>query len=506
MDHRRRLFLQSTAAIAAALGLPRFSPAATAAPDLAKIDGVAQALLVDRKELTATELTEAAIARIETVNPRLNAVIHKSYDKARERARSPFPVSPFAGVPFLVKDIAPFEGLPISYGSRAIKKTGFVPREDYAFQKRLRKAGLVVCGLSNTPEFGIMDTTEPQAFGPTANPWNVAYSAGGSSGGAASAVASGMVPFAHSTGGIRSTCIPASCCGVFSLKPSRNRTLHAKSVPNLPILESLSDSCVSRTVRDSAMFLAMTEQRGEAPLAPTGWVHSPAKRRLKIGFLLEAHVGMPSPEVRTAIEATAKLCASLGHTVEPARLTFGPEVTAAFWQVWEKLLSELLKHVSELLGKSPGPEGFEPLTLELAARGKALSADELDKAVRTLQQAGRVVDALFDGYDVLLSPVLGGPPIKLGEHDTRQPMDQLWPKMLSHSSYTEIFDITGGPAMSVPLGWSADDLPIGSHFGARRGDERTLLQLAYELEAAQPWAQRYPAIFAGDVGQPSLKG
>ncbi|MDO9127057.1 MAG: amidase family protein, partial [Parvibaculum sp.] len=285
-------------------------------PELAKLDATAQAELVRKGELTALELVEAGISRIEQVNPQVNAVVEKFYDRAREAAKGKLPEGPFTGVPNLVKDLDNLKGTRATSGSRFLAQN-ISPETDPIIAGK-EKSGFVMVGKSNTPEFGLLGTTESLLLGSCNNPWNVAHSPGGSSGGAAAAVASGMVPVAHATDGGGSIRIPASCCGVFGLKPSRGRIyLGERQLPG----DIGFQHCVSRSVRDSATLLSLTELTGkEAVLPPVGRVEGPGKKRLRIAFGTMDYKGRePAPDVKAALEDVAQLCADLGHEIVPAR-------------------------------------------------------------------------------------------------------------------------------------------------------------------------------------------
>jgi amidase len=490
----RRSFLKSTAATALAAGAygAGLRPA-LAAPDLARMDALAQAELVRNGELTALDLVNAAIERIGQVNGQVNAVVTEFYDRAREEARGDLPQGPFTGVPNLVKDLDNLKGTRATSGSRLFADN--ISQETDPLIAANEKAGFVMVGKSNTPEFGLLGTTESLFLKPCHNPWNLEHSTGGSSGGAAAAVASGMVPLAHATDGGGSIRIPASCCGVFGLKPSRGRIFTGNR--NLPGDIGVQH-CVSRSVRDSAALFALTEMQGEgARLAPIGRVEGPGKKRLKIAFSTMNYYGRePDADVKAAIEETAKLCAGLGHEIVPVTNPVeGEPFMEAFLTVWASGPSALVKLAKEN-GLDPN-EVLEPWTVGLAAQYDAKPGDAMEKALAHFAKATAETNAFMEGYDVWLTPVLSSAPPKLGQQGPTVPFDTLYERVVSYVSYTPLHNAAGTPAMSVPLSWNAEGLPIGSQFAAPLGGEKVLFGLAYELEQARPWADKYAPVFAG---------
>ena len=490
----RRHFLKSTAATAAVAGAygAGFRPA-LAAPDLARLDALAQADLVAKGEATALELVNAAIARIEKVNGQVNAVVTELYDRAREAARGELPKGPFTGVPNLVKDLNSLAGTRLTNGSRMFAENVSPATEPIIAANEA--AGFVMVGKSNTPEFGLLGTTESLLLEPCHNPWNLEHSAGGSSGGAAAAVASGMVPLAHATDGGGSIRIPASCCGVFGLKPSRGRIfLGGDTLPG----DIGVQHCVSRSVRDSAALFAVTEMTGEgAVLAPVGRVTAPGKKRLKIAFDTMSYYGTePDADVKAALEDTAKLCADLGHEIIPARNPVeGEAFIDAFLTVWASGPSRLVALAKEN-GLDP-EEVLEPWTNGLAAHFNAKPGDAMEKALAAFAAATAKVNAFMADYDVWLTPMLASAPPKLGAQDPRVPFDTLYERTIRYVAYTPLHNAAGTPAMSVPLSWNDKGLPIGSQFAAPLGGEKVLFELAFELEQARPWADKYAPVFAG---------
>jgi amidase len=492
MDPRltRRALLGRGAALAGALALP--APLrALAAPtdDFWQLDATAQAALVRGGEASPLELVDAAIARIEAIDPAINAVVTDLFDAARARARGDLPDGPFRGVPWLVKDLDDLAGAPTSGGSRfadPAPKTTSAP-----YVRRSLDAGVIPLGKSNTPEFGLIGVTESLALGVCRNPWDPEVTPGGSSGGAGAAVAAGLVPFAHATDGGGSIRIPASCCGLVGLKPSRGR-LGPNDAGMLAIGAEL---CVSRSVRDTAAWLAATEYRGaDAPLAPAGLVRGPSDRPLRIAVSSATYSGAPPhPDVEAALHRTAALCADLGHEVEDATPNVdGEAFIDAFMAVWGSGASGV---VTAARDAGLDPEAvLEPWTLGLARQYDARPEGALVRAADTFAGLARVHAAFGERHDVWLTPTLSAPPVPIGAQAPTRDFDDLMQRVTDWVAYTPIHNAMGTPAISLPLGWSSGGLPIGLQFATRVGGERTLLGLAYALEAAAPWADRWPAL------------
>jgi amidase len=474
---------------------------ANAADPFVLLDATAQAELVRSGQASASELVEAAIARIEALNGPLNAVTHKLYERARAQAARPPRDGAFAGVPFLIKDLLPVAGVPNTSGCRAL--AGNIGQASPPYTTAFDDAGLILVGLTNTPEFGLIDTTEPALCGPSRNPWNLARSPAGSSGGSGAAVAAGLTPMAHANDGGGSIRLPASHNGVFGLKPSRGRQ-RSDAFPPMPF--GLPDVAIqhvlTRSVRDSARMLSLSEDP-RTSLGRLGFVSEPLDRPLRVALIREGTHGLPaSPDVDAATLSVAHLCEDLGHSVEPARWPFGGDVMTAFLDEWCLLAGGAVAGACQETGCKPEPPNFEPWTLALAARASELTQDRVLEVVATLTAATESLTSFFETYDVLLSPVTRHPPKLIGEHATDQPMQDLWDKAVDNVAYTPVFNASGMPAMSVPLSWSRDGLPIGSQFATRFDGEGLLLALAYQLEAAQPWAGRwapnsYPVLTRG---------
>ncbi len=464
--------------------------------DIAFLDATAQAELVRQKKVKPIELVEAAIARIEQFNPTLNAVITPMYELARTAAAQKLPAGPFRGGPFLLQDLlASFAGVRMTLGAKLLQ--GFVPDHDSELVARYKRAGLIVVGKTNTPEFGILPTTEPLLFGPCRNPWNTGHSTGGSSGGSAAAVAAGMVPMAHGNDGGGSIRIPASCCGVFGLKPTRARNPLGPDFGDL-MSGLVAEHALTRSVRDSAALLDAT---AGPDVGDPYWAPPPARPyrqevgadpgRLRIAFTTRAAAGVTvDADCLQAVEDTAKLCAELGHEVEEKTLPINPEVLInAFSVLWSAGTASTLK----ILGAVR--EQVEPLTWALNEMSAQSSAADYILALQTLQSISREVARFFQDTDVLLTPTLAEPPLPLGSFDS-PPDNPLhgFTRSIAYACFTPVCNMTGQPGMSVPLFWNADNLPVGSHFIGRFGDEATLFRLAAQLEEARPWASRRPSV------------
>jgi amidase len=455
-----------------------------------RLDATAQAELVRLGEVSPLELVDAAVARIEAVDPVLNSVVTRTFERARILAAGRLPDGPFRGVPYLIKDLNDWAGVRTSHGSRLYGD--YVPQVSSPYVQRSLDAGLVPLGKSNTPEFGLLGTTESLLLGPCRNPWNSDFTPGGSSGGAGAAVAAGLVPFAHATDGGGSIRIPASCCGLFGLKPSRGRLSPGEVGGGVDLSVQ---HCVSRSVRDSAALFAAAEYRGpDAALPAVGHVTGPSDRRLRIAFSTRTYTGaVPHPDVEAAAQRAAALCAELGHHVEEAAPAVdGERFIDSFMTVWS---AGPVGAVAEARLRNRNPEDvLEPWTLALAEHHDALPETAMADAVARFAQMARVYQAFFGRYDLILTPTLSAPPVRIGEQAPTVGFRALWDDVIGWVAYTPIHNATGNAAMSVPLGWSADGLPIGMQFVAPQGGERTLFELAYELEAAAPWADRWPQL------------
>jgi amidase len=457
-----------------------------------------QAELVRRREASALELVDAAIARVEALNPRLNCVATPMFDEARTRASGKLQAGPLSGVPYMVKDLGqPCAGVRQTDGSKALRD--FIADHDGGLVTRLRKAGLVIVGRATAPEFGNHSTTEPELFGATRNPWNLERTAGGSSGGSAAAVAARMVPAASGGDGAGSIRIPASCCGLFGLKPTRGRISFAPDAGE--VLSGLDVMhAVTRTVRDSAALLDATA--GSVPGDPY-WPVPPVEPFLnqvtrepapmRIAWSSRAPLGMKvHPDCRRAVEATAKRMEDLGHHVVedgPAydeQVLLDPMVT-----IWSVGNASDLGLVESRIGRPAHRDELEITTWELVERGRKVNAVELLHAVDQLHAASRAISPFFNTYDAWLTPTLSQPPLPLGVlNQSYGGADEWWKFDLSFNPWNSIANLTGNPAMSVPLAWSNSGLPIGVLFTGRYGDEAGLFRLAGQLERAHAWADR----------------
>ncbi len=450
---------------------------------------MAQAALVRQGELSAVELAQAAIRRIELLNESINAVITPTFESALELAQSGLPDGPFTGVPYLFKDLMEYEGHRTAFGSRAT--INHISGRTHVCGGRVLAAGLNILGKTNTPELGLLGTTEPLAFGPTRNPWDLSRSSGGSSGGAAAAVAAGMVASAQGSDGGGSLRVPSSCCGVFALKPSRGREIS----PEVPQAWHLSvKGHITRSVRDSAALFALTErQEPNGWFPPTGHVNQPLDRKLKVGLVMNGINGKaPSDDVEAEILATAKLCESLGHEIIETRFGFdGERLKDAFIAIWSSFAHGFKAMLEKQAGATVGENILEPWTLYMDEYFHERGEAHFEPATQVFAQIGEDMEKMLHEYDVLLSPVLSTAAPKLGEQGPLVDGDQLILDALDYVNYTPVYNISGQPAMSVPLGWTLSGLPVGSQFAAKRGDERILFELAYQLEEARPWHHRW---------------
>ncbi len=492
---RRAFGALATAGLAAQAHAKAHAEAPTATPS-AWPDATETAAMIRSGKMSALEAAQAAIDRALKLQPRLNFLVASDFDRALARAKAGGATGPFAGVPFLVKDLNDYQGLPTRQGSRV--NLGLPPAvAQDAYIDAFDRSGVNVIGKSATPEAGFLPTTEPVAFGATHNPWDLSRSSGGSSGGAAAAAASGVVPFAHANDGGGSIRIPASCCGLFGLKPSRGRMIGARALRQITDLGV--DHILTRSIRDSATMFALTEDGGEgAQLPPVGLVTRPLRRRLRVGLITEGYAGYaPSPEVSAATNSAAKLMESLGHHVIPTTWPMGKAFINDFLLLWASGAAGMADAISKAMGHPVGPETLEAFSLGMAQMYARQQAD-LPAALQRLQSAALAYNAWFEKsrFDVILSPVLNTPAPLLGYVGPNVPFDTLVQRLTEYVGYTTYHNVVGAPAMSVPLNWTEAGLPVGSQFAARVGEEGLLFQLAYQLEAAQPWAQRAPGVRA----------
>jgi amidase len=467
------------------------------------VDELGRAELVRSGELSARESIEAAIERIERLNPELNAVVTETFELALSAADSVDPAATFAGVPFLVKDlIATCAGVQHTAGSSFLRD--HVAEEDTELVARLKGAGICIVGVTNTAELGNASTAEPHRFGPTRNPWARDRIPGGSSGGSAAAVAAGLVPAAHGNDGGGSIRIPASCCGLFGLKPTRGRNPLGPRYGDL-YSGLVCEHVLTRSVRDSAALLDTVA--GPAPGDPYAappparpWLEEVGAEpgRLRIGVATRALSGVPvDAACAAAVEQTAALCADLGHEVEEAVPSFDATALEEAWfDLWVDGNAWFVDDWSHRLGRTPAEGELEPVTAALVGLGRSRSAAEHLRSMQVVQAESRRVAVFFDRYDLWLTPVLAQPPLPLGalEPPAEQPLD--WCDIdAAFAPFTALANATGQPAMSVPLSWTKDGLPLGSHFLGRYGDESALFRLAAQLEAVRPWSGRRPPGF-----------
>jgi amidase len=490
--------------------------------DYDRHDATGLAELVRTRQVHPLELFEAAARRIEALNPRLNAVVYPDLDRAREAAAREPREGAFAGVPFLVKDLgAAVAGLPYTMSSRS--RAGYVAQADNEIVTRHRGAGLIILGKTNTPEFGLAAVTEPEMHGPTRNPWDTTRTPGGSSGGSAAAVASGMVPMAHGNDGGGSIRMPASHCGLFGLKPTRGRSTWGPDYMECWL--GLSEQHgITRSVRDSARLLdaahgapAGSAYRAAPPSRPFADEVGAPPGRLRVayctgGLLDERPL---DPECVAAVEETARLCAELGHEVTEARPPLDiPVIVDAFVTSAGAEGAFEIAESRRLTGRKVRPGDVELITWIIGVIGRKRSAADLDRAFDVMRHTGRVMAGFLERYDVLLTSTVALPSWPIGDTDLpasqravlhmvgRLPLSpilnavikQLAADILRPMPNTHVCNLTGQPAMSMPLHWTPAGLPVGVQFIGRLEEEGLLFRLAAQLEAARPWWDRRPAL------------
>jgi amidase len=461
-------------------------------------DALGLAKLVNDRDVSPSELLELAIARANAVNPEINCIVEELYDRARREASEGLPQGPFTGVPFLLKDLGmALEGTVTTQGSRFYRD--WVADYTSTVVQRYQKAGLLIMGKSASPEFGGTGTTESILFGDTLNPWNLKHSAGGSSGGSAAAVAAGIMPLANATDGGGSIRIPASCCALFGMKTSRGRTPHGPK--QLSSFLSVIHA-VSRSVRDSAALLDATTgpELGQTLIAPApngryldGVTRAP--KALRIGLIKTPVTHSPvHPECAFAAANAAKLCESLGHHVEEAQLPVDPR---AFFDAFSVVIGVTgtvarVRAREQQLGRKVTKDDLEPVMWRRYHANSSITGEQLAQARETLESITRQVAQLQERYDILLSPTLATPPAEIGKLSLNQEDGPFEKEAINVSAFTMLYNATGQPAMSVPLHWTPDGLPVGVMFAGRYGDEMTLYQLAGQLEQASPWFDKVP--------------
>lgn len=468
------------------------------------LDAIGTAEAIRAKKLSAEEAVDMAIANIEKVEPELNATTTKLFDSARALAKSGTLSGSFAGVPYAIKDIlAAVEGVPMRSGSKWMED--FVPPRDSILVSRLRKAGFVFVAKTTTPEFGFLPTTEPLAYGPTKNPHDPSRTTGGSSGGSAALVGARALPAAHANDGGGSIRIPAACCGLFGMKPTRGRITLG---PDLGDIMSglVAEHAVTLTVRDSAAILDATA----GPALGDPYYAPPPERpyleeckrdpgRLKIAVTTKSITETKvDPECVRAVESTAKLLEELGHEVVEADMPgSGDLLTQAFMVLWTSGAAATLDFMTMLRGGPPGPGDIEPLSRALGEAGRLHSASTYLQSIAMLQQISRVIAGFMESFDVVVTPTLAEPPVPLGsfKQEPDNPMAALF-RSAEFAPFTPVQNVTGQPAMSMPLHFTESGLPIGVHFIGRYADEATLFRLAGQLEKARPWLGRKPKVCA----------
>lgn len=488
-----------------------------------RYDALGLAELVRQGKVTPLELCEEAIERIEDLNPKINAVVTRMFDQGRQAASNPLPEGPFSGVPLLIKDLDyAYAGVPMTSGCRALKE--YVPDYDDEMVVRFKKTGMVILGKTNTPEFGLLGFTEPELFGPCRNPWNPSYTPGGSSGGSAAAVAAGMVPLASGGDGGGSIRIPSAYCGLFGLKPSRGRNPSGPEYGQV-WLGAVQNHVLTRSVRDSAAMLDATQgpDRGapyeiRSPERPYLEEVDREPGRLKIAFNTQSPLGTPvHPECLRAVEEAAQLLEGLGHEMEEARPDLDGKALAQSYMAM--YFGEVAAHLDELepvLKRKARPGDVELLTWVLGLLGRTFSAGYLVQALRRWDRAARQMGIFFQKYDLYLTPTTADPPARIGELQPKASeigllktvsalklgwllkslglVDQMAEQGLKRTPFTQLANLTGLPAMSVPLHWTADHLPCGVQFVGSFGGEATLFRLAAQLEKARPWFNRRPPL------------
>ncbi|MSR15529.1 MAG: amidase [Gammaproteobacteria bacterium] len=469
---------------------------------LMRLSAIEQARLIRSGEVSALEMVEAAIAAIERLNPSINAVVTPMYEHARAALKTMIPSAPFAGVPLLLKDmLAEYAGTRMTEGSRFL--LDYISPRDSELVTRYRRAGFIIVGKTNTPEFASKPTTEPELFGKTCNPWNLAYSAGGSSGGSTAAVAAGMTAVAHANDGGGSIRGPAGWCGLVGLKPTRGRNPLGPDYGDMGA-GLISEHVVTHTVLDSAAVLDVTH--GPDPGAP--YFPTPPARPFS------AEVGAPpgrlrialstSPLTRTPVHAecreaaltAAKVCESLGHTVEEASpQVSGEQFNELFTTIWLGMVAWAIRDWARRTGREPTPELFEKHTWKMFTYDAQRRPSDIFLAIQDMQKLGREIAPFFEQYDIWLTPTSPQPPQPLGwfEFDPKHPK-QATERMGDIPRFTAVANLTGQPAISLPLHWNSAGLPVGVQLIGRYGDEATLLRLSAQLEQACPWRSRLPLV------------
>ncbi len=468
--------------------------------ELMQKSAVEQAALVRSGQVSAEELLAAAIDAIETRNPTLNAVVVPLFDSARDAIRALRGDEPFAGVPLLLKDmLAEYAGTPLSEGSRFLE--GYLSPHDSELVARYRRAGFVVVGKTNTPEFASKPTTEPELFGPTRNPWDPERSAGGSSGGSAAAVAAGMTSVAHANDGGGSIRLPAAWCGLVGLKPTRGRNPLGPDYGDMAG-GLIAEHVVTRTVLDTAALLDVSAGPAPgdphvAPLPDRPFAQEVGRDpgRLRIAFSARPITGTEiHADCEAAVREVAALCESLGHDVEEATPTAATErMSEVFTTIWIAMVGWAIRDWERRIGRKPEEKWFEPHTWKMFTLEATRTPSDLLLAIQDMQRLAREIAPFFSERDVWLTPTATQPPVPLGYFDyTPEDRRRATRRMEDIPRFTSVANMTGQPAITLPLSWTEAGLPLGAQLIGRFGDEATLLRLAAQLEAARPWADRWP--------------
>ena len=510
-DLERRLFLKGAAATAAAAALPATANSAAVASDqAAPQDAMAWAQQLSRGEITPLEALDRAITRIEAL-PKLNAVVIRDYDLARAQAKKlsmlgrdarqkAVAAAPLWGVPFLLKDLGQsMQGTVTTHGCAFFK--GAVATHDSTLVQRYKTAGLNIFGKTAAPEFGMTTTTESRLYGLTPNPWNPKFTTGGSSGGAAAVVACGILPVVHASDGGGSIRIPAAHCGVFGLKPSRGRV--PAGPDSLDGAVGLSvNHVISRSVRDSALMLDLSAgpEWGSRVRPPSDVAGSylqaleRPERKLRIAVWRKNYFGVPvHADCLAALDKAAKTCEAMGHVLEEAMPELPvQEIYAGMSAGMATGLLNTIEYREKQLGRAVREDEMEPLNWAALQAAKKTTSLQLYKARAGFDKAGQLLDLFLSQYDLILTPTTAVPAQLLGVLRLDQPFESYAAEAMKSSAFTSLFNISGHPAMSVPMHWTADNLPVGAHFVAPYGREGRLLRLAAQLEQAVPWAQRLP--------------
>jgi amidase len=482
-------------------------------------DAVGLAELVRKRQVSPTELLDEALARTAAVNPKINAVIHLMEGRAREAIASGLPEGPLTGVPFLIKDLmTAYAGEPMRWGSRLFED--YVPAADEELTRRYRQAGLVIFGKTNTPELGVTNVTEPELFGPTRNPWNLERTSSGSSGGSAAAVAARIAPAANANDGGGSIRTPASNCGLVGLKPSRGRNPTGPLEPDV-WWGFIGEHAVTRTVRDSAAILDATagdypQQLMKLPAAERPFLDETQRSpgRLRVAYTFDPGLAKTlHAENRRALEATIAVLQGLGHELVEVKLPLPPEsFVASYSALIAADVAATLRMGPRLVGREASSDNVELATWVLAKMGEAQSAADVTEALWTMQTFSRQWLQWATGFDVLLTPTVGVPPLPIGAYkmttmqrqglklltalpgsallSQRAKVVDAFEPVLEAAPYTMVANVTGQPSMSLPLHWTDDGLPMGMLFTAKIGDEATLFRLAAQIEQAMPWRER----------------